>query len=134
MEIFLDLTKYLEGVVGKALTTHKQGLALTVPYILSEEFPELNILYLKGNTVCLEDASNVKWKVCCSASNTFDVAPSFTKGYARSKAGVSPKDYLIQEGFTGLIFINFNSVANCSVTFKYIKDCDISSKGVVSIE
>lgn len=134
MKALLDLTKYLDSVIGKALITHKQALAISIPYILAEEFPDLNILYLKNNIICLEDPSGIRWKVCCSTSNTFDIAPSFTKGCSRNKYGISPKNDLISEGFTGIIFVNFKTISRCEVTFRYIKDCNIGSKGEVFIE
>lgn len=112
----INVDKYLDSVVGKALRLNKQALALTMPYIIEDYFKSFTLTYLEDRTPVLCD-KNRFWKLCCGRK-TFDIAPSFTKGHARSKEGVDVVGHLVDKGFDGICFVEFSDVS--SVLLKWV--------------
>lgn len=113
-----NIEKYLDGVVGKALRLNKQALALTIPYIIQDLYPHLTLTYLEDKTPVLCDNKSF-WKVCCGRK-TFDIAPSYTKGHGRCKDGISPIEALLDKGFDGVVFVDFNNVDNIIIKWKLV--------------
>lgn len=123
-----NIEKYLENVVGKALRLNKQALALTIPYIIQDLYPHLTLTYLEDRTPVLCDNKSF-WKVCCGRK-TFDIAPSYIKGHGRCKEGISPIDSLLNKGFDGVVFVDFNNVDNVVIKWTKIDNLPDTVNGV----
>lgn len=124
----VNISKYLDNVVGKALRLNKQALALAIPYIIQDMFPHMTLTYLEDRTPVLCDKTSF-WKVVCGRK-TFDIAPSFTKGHGRSKDGVSPIENLLERGFDGVVFVDFSEVVSVVIKWKKINDLPDTVNGV----
>lgn len=114
----MSIEPYLNNVVGKALRLNKQALALTIPYILEDYFKTFSLMYNEDNVPVLCDKKTM-WKVVCGRK-TFDIAPSFTKGYGRDKSSVNPIEYLVSKGYDGVCFVDFTEVNNVVVKWTKI--------------
>lgn len=134
MKICIDLQKYFNDYVSKIVWGKTSALAQVMPDILSDYFPQLSVLYLENrNLVCLEDFQGRRWKVWCSRNNIFDISPSLTKGFGRSKEGV---DILssAKTSYYGCIFLKLKDVNNVSVWFKDWKSLEVDDKGKVHLD
>ena len=105
---YLNVDKYLDDVVGRALRINKQALAFALPYIISEEYPHMTLMFGDDRQPILCDKNNL-WKVVCGRKQ-FDISPSFTKGHGRSKEGVDITGYLKKQGFDGICFVDFTEL------------------------
>lgn len=134
MKCVINLENYFKDYTSKILWKKTSALAQVIPYILSDYFPELSVLHLdKKNLVCLEDFQGNRWKVWCSRDNTFDISPSLTKGFGRSKDGT---DILsdAKENYSGCIFINLKDVYSVKLWFKDWRSLEVSEKGKVFLD
>jgi len=104
----INVDQYLDDVVGRALRINKQALAFTLPYIISNEYPHMTLMFGDDRQPILCDKSNL-WKVVCGRKQ-FDISPSFTKGHGRSKDGVDIIGYLKKQGFDGVCFVDFTEL------------------------
>lgn len=123
----LNIEPYLDNVVGKALRINKQALALTIPYILVNEFRSFTLMYTEDNAPVLCD-NKAMWKVVCGRK-TFDISPSFTKGYGRDKT-VNPIEYLVEKGYDGVCFVDFTEVNNVIIKWTKIDNLPDTVNGV----
>lgn len=129
--IEINISSYLNNVVGKGLKRNKQALAQTIPFILEEEFPLLNVLHLSQGVVVLEDTtSGDRWKVCCGNNGRFDVAPSFTKGCSRNKEGITVAEHL-SNICSGMILVDFSSSEILQLYFYKLEELPAREDGLV---
>lgn len=120
-------------VIRKSFNVNGQAYAQTVPYILEDFFPDLKVLHLDKGRAVLEDGVGKRYKVVCSRTNTYDVFPSYTKGYGRDKFGTSWVRELEQICST-VIFVNISSTYELIVQFKSVKELESFSSGVIKLE
>jgi hypothetical protein len=131
--ISLEVSKHFDNIVGRSLSKHKQGLAIVVPYILEEEFPELSILHLDKGLLVLQDKEDIRYKVFCSRSNSFNLAPSYTKGYGRDVEDVCVK-YELENICDKVILVNFSNINTWTINILQVKDFTIDWDGVFKCE
>lgn len=134
MKTCINLQEYFNDYVSKIVWSKTSALAQVMPDVLSDYFPELSVLYLDNrNLVCLEDLQGRRWKVWCSRNNTFDISPSLTKGFGRSKDGF---DILssAKTSYHGCIFLKLKDVNKVSVWFKDWKGLEVDDKGKVHLD
>lgn len=130
MKICLNISNYLTPCIRKSFSVKKQAFAQTVPFILEDLFPNLNILYLdKGRLVLEDNLSSERIRVVCSSEgDTYDIAPSFTKGVKRDKQGLHLKSEL--ELFCDkIMFVSLKDVDN--ITIKIYSLGELFSSGMV---
>lgn len=134
MKVVIDLQEYFTDYVSKVVWKKTSALAQVIPDVLSDYFPELSVLYLENRSlVCLEDFEGRRWKIWCSRNNTFDISPSLTKGFGRSKEGM---DILAsaKTNYHGCIFLNLKDVNSVKVWFKDWKSMEVDEKGKVHLD
>ncbi len=124
----INLDKYLESVVGKALRLNKQALAVTVPYILVDHFNTFTLMYTEDKAPVLCDTKQM-WKVVCGRKS-FDISPSFTKGHGRDKGDINPIEYLCSRGYDGVCFVDFTEVSNTKIKWTKIDDLPYTANGI----
>lgn len=131
MKIELDLSDYFQDFVSKRLWKDTSGVAKILPYILEDIFPDLSVLHLSDKRlVCLEDFQEHRWKVWCSREDSFDIAPSKTKGCGRDKDGVDIL-YDAKQKYDGVILVNTKDVKNVLVYWYDWKTLPVDDKGRV---
>jgi hypothetical protein len=121
--IEINISSYLNNVVGKGLKRNKQALAQTIPFILEEEFPLLNVLHLSQGVVVLEDTTS-------GDNGRFDVAPSFTKGCSRNKEGITVAEHL-SNICSGMILVDFSSSEILQLYFYKLEELPAREDGLV---
>jgi hypothetical protein len=124
----MDVDKYLDDVVGRALRINKQALAFTIPYIISEEYPHMTLMFGDDRQPILCDKNRL-WKVVCGRKQ-FDIAPSFTKGHGRNKEGVDAVTYLKDKGFDGVCFVDFTELDFTQLYWVALDDLPESQNGL----
>ena len=133
MKIKIDVQHHLTKTVRRSFNVNGQAYAQTIPFILEDHFPDLNLLFLDKGKLVLEDKEGSRYKVVCSKTKSYDVAPSFTKGFARSKEGVDWKTEL-SKVCDNVILVDISSVDEVILRFERVKDLVGNDKGVVTIE
>lgn len=127
-QVVININEYLDNVVGKALLINKQALALTIPHIVQDYYPNLTLSYSEDRTPLLCDKTSF-WKVVCGRK-TFDISPSYTKGHGRSKEGICPISELVSRGIDGVMFVEFSDVSNVLIKWVRIHDLPSTLNGV----
>lgn len=133
MNIKINIQNYLTETLKKSFNFNKQAYAQTIPFILQDHFPDLNILFLDKGRLVLEDVKGSRYKVVCSKTKSYDLSPSFTKGYARTKEGVDWKTEL-SKVCDNVVLVDISSLDEITLRFETLSSLKGSSKGVVVFE
>lgn len=133
MKFEVKVDHLLTPTLSRAFNRHRQSFAQTVPYILEDLFPNLKVVHLEKGKVVMEDINGEHLKVVCSSDGKYDVYPSFTKGFNRSKTGVSVKDEL-SKICDKLLFVDIAKVGVLGIRAVELAKFEIPEKGVVSFE
>ena len=139
MKICLNITNYLTPCIRKSFNIRKQAFAQTLPFIIEDLFPNLNILHLDKGKLVLEDIiSSDRIKIVCSKEDeSYDIAPSYTKGFKRDKTGLQLKTEL-EKVCDKIMFVSIKDVDNITLSLYSIPELfltgKVDNKGVVIFE
>lgn len=133
MEVVLNVASYFDNLVSKRVWSKTQAVSVVIPYIIEDMFPEMSILYLDNSGICLQDMQKYRWKVSVSRDDTFDIAPSYTKGCKRDKNNLDVQ-IDIKDKFHGFIFATLLDEYKIKLRFVLSRDLVCDNKGVVTFE
>lgn len=113
----VNTAAYLDAApeaIKDALLRSNSAFANVLPEILVDaqggpKGAELHKIELGQVSIINEDG--IRFKIVSSATNRFNVAPSFTKGYGRDSIGVSAKAYL-SRNYDYVILVNTKDKEN----------------------
>ena len=127
----IDLDKYFNTeTMKKAAYSRNQIVAMSLPFIISNESIEYSLVYADKGLVFLQNQQGERCKVVSSSGKTFNLYPSFTKGIGRTSAGVKLKKELEKDKIERLILVSI--VENkASVTHVSVKN--IPSSGIMHV-
>lgn len=110
----IDLDKYFNTeTMKKAACSRNQIVAMSLPFIISNESPSYSLVYADKGLVFLQNEQGERCKVISSTGKIFNLYPSFTKGIGRSSAGVKVKKELKKEKVDRLILVSISDNKAC---------------------